>query len=207
MDSVQSQLKNRITSKGRGNIYTPKDFLDIGSRDAIDQALRRLVQGDFIHRVGRGLYHYPRRNTRIGIDIPASLDDLAQALGRQTGSKVAPSGAVAANRLGLSTQVPAMPVYLTNGRSRKVQVGNTTIQIKHVAPKLLPQGRPMSAVVLQALKYLGRDAIDDHVIRTIRKQLTPTHRRQLVRDARYATDWIADVARLIADDNANHIAA
>lgn len=207
MNSVQSQLKSRIASKGRGNVFTPKDFLDLGSRDAIDQTLRRLVQSGFLHRVGRGLYHYPRRNDRIGIDVPASIDDLAQALGRQTGSRVTPSGAVAANRLGLSTQVPAMPVYLSNGRSRKTQVGNTTIQLKHVAPKLLPQGRPMSAVVFQAIKYLGRDTIDDSVIRVIRKRLTPSQRRQLMQDARYATGWIADVARLIAENTADRIAA
>lgn len=207
MDSVQQQLKSRITSKGRGNVFTPKDFLDIGSRDAIDQALRRLVQSSFLRRVGRGLYHYPRRNDRIGIDVPPALDDLARAIGRQTGSKVAPSGAVAANRLGLSTQVPATPVYLSNGRSRKTRVGNMTIQLKHVAPKLLPQGRPMSTIVLQALKHLGRDAIDDGVIRVIRKRLTPAQRRQLMRDARYATGWIADAARRIADDDTDHTEA
>lgn len=207
MDSAQSQLKGRIVSKGRGNVFTPKDFLDIASRDAIDQALSRLVQSGFIHRVGRGLYHYPRRNNRLGLDVPASMDDLARALGRQTGSRVAPSGAVAANRLGLSTQVPAMPTYFSNGRTRQVQVGNTTIQLKHVAPKLLPQGRPMSAVVFQALKYVGRDVIDDSVVRMIRKQLTPAQRRQLVQDARYATGWIAGIARRIAEDAPDRIAA
>jgi hypothetical protein len=207
MDSVQSQLKSRIVAKGRGSVFTPKDFLDIGSRDAIDQALCRLVQSGFIHRVGRGLYHYPRRNDRLALDVPASINDLAHALGRQTGSQVVPSGAVAANRLGLSTQVPAMPTYLTNGRTRKAQVGNTTILLKHVAPKLLAQGSPISAVVFQALKYLGRDAINDSVIRTIRKQLKPAQRRQLMRGARYATGWIADIARRIADDAADRVAA
>lgn len=202
MDSIQSQVKRRIASKGRGNVFTPKDFLDVGGRDAIDQALGRLVRSDFIHRVGRGLSHFPRHNPRIGIDVPAAVDDLAHALGRQTGSTVAPSGAVAANRLGLSTQVPAVPVYLSNGRSRTAVVGNTTIQIKHVAPKLWPPGRRMSALVFQALTYLGREAVDDTVIRTIRKRLTPSQRRQLLRDARYATDWIAEVARRIAGDSA-----
>jgi hypothetical protein len=201
MDSVQTKIRSRVVSKGRGSVFTPKDFLDLGSRDAIDQAICRLAQDRFIQRVGRGLYHYPRKSDRLGIDMPAGIDDLAQAIGRQTGSRVTSSGAVAANRLGLSSQVPAMPLYLSDGRTRKVRVGNTTIQLKRVSPKRLPQGRAMSAVVFQALHFLGKDAIDNAVILAIRKRLSPSQRQHLLQDARYATGWIADVARQVADQS------
>lgn len=200
MDAVQTQIRRRIVSRGRGGVFTPKDFLDIGGRDAVDQAIGRLVRAGLLRRVARGLYHYPRTNDRLGIDVPAAIDDLADALARQTGSCIMPSGAVAANRLGLSTQVPAEPTYLSDGRTRSVRVGNTTIRLKHVSPKRM-SGRAMSATVFQALHFLGKDGVSDSVVDALRKRLSPAQRRSLLHDARYATDWIADIARRIADES------
>lgn len=138
--AIQDQILDRIRSQGRGKVFTPKDFLDLASRDAADQSLSRLVKSGDITRLARGLYHYPEMNERLGIPLAPDLDDIAEALGRQTGSRVVPSGAVAANRLGLSTQVPAKPVYLTDGRTRQVRIGKTLIQLRHAAPKELPAG-------------------------------------------------------------------
>lgn len=121
--TIQDDILDRIRGNDRGKVFTPKDFLDLGSRDAADQSLSRLVRSGEIERLGRGLYHYPRVNERLGIPIGPDPDEIAEALGRQTGSRVLPSGAVAANRLGLSTQVPAKPVYLTDGRTRQVRIG------------------------------------------------------------------------------------
>lgn len=117
MSTIQNTILDRIRRQGRGKVFTPKDFLDLGSRDAADQSLSRLAKAGEIQRLGRGLYHYPLINERLGISLSPDLDEIAEALARQTGSKVVPSGAVAANRLGLSTQVPAKPVYLTDGRT------------------------------------------------------------------------------------------
>jgi len=199
--SIQDTIVDRLRRQGRGKVFTPKDFLDIGSREAVDQALSRLVKADTIQRLGRGLYYYPKINKRLGIAIPPDVDEIADALARQTGSRIAPSGATAANRLGLSTQVPAKPIYLTDGRSRQVRVGNFVIVLKHVSPKELPVGNRTSATVLQALRYLGKDAVDETVVSRIRKALSPRKRSQLLRDARYTTDWIADVVRKIAEDH------
>lgn len=198
MDTDHTQILDRITRAGPGRVFTPKDFLDLASRDATDQALSRLVRRKTLRRLGRGLYYSPQRNAAIGVDVPPDLDEIAEAVGRQTGSRVAPSGAVAANRLGLSTQVPAKPVYLTDGRTRQVRVGKYTLQIKHVPPKDLPAGNRKSALIFQALRFIGKDAVTDHVIDTIRSALTPEDRRQLLDDAKYATDWICETARQIA---------
>lgn len=198
--TVQDTILGRIRQQGRGKVFIPKDFLDLGSRDAADQSLSRLVKSGDILRLGRGLYHYPQMNQRLGIPLGPDLDEIADALARQTGSRVVPSGAVAANRLGLSAQVPAKPVYLSDGRTRQVKIGNTTIQIRHAAPKELPVGSRTSAMVFQALRYLGQTAVDDKVIGQIRRALSPDQRRGLLRDARYTTDWIAFTVRQIAQD-------
>ena len=199
MDPVQQRILRELRRVGGGRVFTPKDFVRFASRAATDQALSRLVRSGAVRRVGRGLYYVPTINKKLGIEVPPDLDEIAAAVGRQTGSRVVPSGAVAANRLGLSTQVGAIPVYLTDGRSRKVHAGAFVIQLKHVAPKELPAGGRTSAMVFQALRYLGRPAVDDRVVRLLRRRLSPRQRRELVRDSQYAATWIAALAQRIAD--------
>jgi hypothetical protein len=202
MNDIQSNIFDRIRKSGRGKVFTPKDFLELGSREAVDQALSRLARAGEVQRLGRGLYHFPRENPRLGITPPPDTDEIADALARQTGTRIAPSGATAANRLGLSTQVPAKPIYLTDGRSRQVRVGNLVFVMKHVAPKDLPVGSRTSATVFQALRYLGRDAVTQEVIARIRRKLSAAHRAKLIKDARYATDWVAETVRKIAGTKA-----
>jgi len=200
MSTVQDDILDRIRGHDRGKVFTPKDFLDLGSRDAADQSLSRLVRSGEIQRLGRGLYHYPRVNERLGIPIGPDPDEIAEALGRQTGTRVLPSGAAAANRLGLSTQVPARPVYLTDGRTRQVRIGSMVFQIRHAAPKELSAASRTSAMVFQALRHLGREAVDEQVIARLRRALSADQRQELLRDARYTTDWIANVVRQVAQD-------
>lgn len=198
MKTVQDAILDALRRNWRGKVFTAKDFLQVGSRDAVDQALSRLARSGEINRLGRGLYHYPRTNPRLGIQLAPDTDEIAQALARRTGSRIAPSGAVAANRLGLSTQVPAKPVYLTDGRSREVKVGKIVIVVKHVAPKELPLGNPLSALVFQALRHLGKDAVNNEVISRLRRAVPAKDRRKLLADARYTTDWVAEVVRKVA---------
>jgi hypothetical protein len=200
MNAIQDQILDRICRQGRGKVFIPKDFLDLGGRDAADKSLSRLVKSGEIQRLGRGLYHYPDVNKRLGIPLAPDLDEIVEALARQTGSRVVPSGAVAANRLGLSTQVPAKPVYLTDGRTRQIRIGNTMIQLRHAAPKELPVGSRTSAMVFQALRYLGQAAVDDQVILRLRRSFSAEQRQELLKDARYTTDWIAAVVRQVAQD-------
>jgi hypothetical protein len=197
MDTMKANVLDRIRSSGRGAVFTPKDFLDIGSRDAADQALSRLTQNGQLQRLGRGLYYYPQMNRRLRIPLAPNMDAIADALGRQTGSRVIPSSAVAANRLGLSSQVPAKPIYLSDGRTRKVRVGNVEFWLKHASPKEMPPGSRTSALVFQALRYVGKDAVDVQVVAKLRRALSAQQRRELLRDAKYTTDWIGDVVRLI----------
>lgn len=195
---IQSQIERRLRRLRRGQVLIPKDFLDVGSRDGVDQALSRLTRAGVLIRVGRGIYQLPKVNQKLGIAVPPATDDIAEALARQTGSRIVPSGATAANQMGLSTQVPARPVYLTDGRSRKAKVGNFTIVLKHVSPRELPVGSRTTAVVLQALRHLGKDSITEVILNRIRQSMSPRERSRLLRESRYTTDWIAEAIRRIA---------
>ena len=197
MTNIQSAIVDYLRRRRRGQVYTSKDLLHLGNRAAIDQALSRLTKSGEIQRISRGLYYYPRTSSRLGIVVGPSTEDIAAALARQTGSRIAPSGALAANQLGVSTQVPAKNVYLTDGRSREVRVGNQVFAMKHVAPKELPIGSPLSAAIFQTLRYLGYGSINDEVISRLRRRLSAKQQRELLQDARYTTGWIGDAVRRI----------
>lgn len=200
MSPTPTLISDRINHRlgGPGAVVTPKDFLDLAGRDAVDQALGRLVRSRVLVRVGRGLYHLPRTNPTLGIEVPPDPDIVAAAIGRQTGSRVAPSGAAVANRLGLSTQIAAKPVYVTTGRSRTVQVGNQTLRFKRVAPRRLPASDGVVDRALQALRELGPDP-DESVITTLRTLLSPGQRGELLELAKYDTGWVARSARRVAE--------
>ena len=197
MQSIDSNILSRIYGSGRGSVFTPSRFLDLGNRDAVDKVLSRLVQKGAIRRLARGLYDYPEHHPVMGILVP-SPDTIARALAGKQGIRLQPSGAYAANRLGLSTQVPARIVYLTDGPSRTVRVGNQEIRLQRTTPRSMgPAGR-ISGLVIQALRHLGQKHVDDAVIRTLQSKLSDQDKKRLIKDIAYAPAWVGKHLREIA---------
>lgn len=200
MKSVLDRIVKRIQNKGHGFAFTAKDFLDLGSRGSVDVALSSLAKSGKIRRVCRGVYDYPKYSEFLGKVLAPDFDQVAHAIARNTGATIQPSGALAANLLGLSEQVPAKILYLTDGLSRTVRFGTQTITFKRTRPKeLLPND--MSALVVQALLFLGKGSVNDKIIRKIREALPAGDRKRLLKDAKYVSDWVADVVRRIAGEN------
>ncbi len=209
MKTVANKLIKRVQHKPEGYSFTASDFLDLGTRGAVDMALSSLAKVGQIRRVCRGVYDYPKRSALLGGDMAPNIDQVAYAIARKTGARMQPSEAVAANLLGLTDQVPAKIVYLTDGLSRTVKLssqklssqklGFQTITFQRTAPKNFLRN-PLSARVVQALRFLGKEAITGDVIERLQHGLTPAQRKRLVKDARYTTAWIADVARRIANE-------
>ena len=196
MQSIDSNILSRIFGSGRGSVFTPGRFLDLGSRNAVDKVLSRLVQKGTIRRLARGLYDYPKHHPIMGILAP-SPDAIARALVGQ-GIRLQPSGAYAANRLGLSTQVPARIVYLTDGPSRTVRVGNQEIRLQRTTPRSMGPADRISGLVIQALRHLGQKHVDDAVIQTLQCKLSDQDRKRLIKDIAYAPAWVGKHLREIA---------
>ncbi|SRR6266478_3555926 len=196
VNTMPAQIMRHVRAFGRGRVFTPTDFLRLGGRDSIDKALSRLTRKGVIRRLARGLYDYPRINPRLGQISPAP-DVIAHALARKTQSAVQVSGAQAANVLGLSTQVPAHPVYLTDGPSRQVSIGRTVVNLRRTSPKhLIAAGSPAGTVV-QALRYLGKDA-GPQIADTVANQLSMPDRHRLIRGAAVAPGWMRPLLDRIA---------
>ena len=197
MQSIDSRIVHRIRGTGRGSVFSPHDFIDLGSRDAVDKALSRLARKGTLRRLARGLYDYPKTHPVMGILTP-SPDTIATALAGKHGIRLQPSGAYAANLLGVSTQVPAKIVFLTDGPSRAVRVGNQEIRLIRTTPRNMgPAGR-ISGLVIQALRHLGQTHVDDSVIRTLRRKLSVGDKRQLIKDIAFAPAWVGIHLRAIA---------
>lgn len=132
-----------------------KGLLHLGSRAAVDQALSRMVRRGQLLRIGRGLYLRPIQ-TRFGGRSP-EVSTVLEAVQKQTGEAIAPSGAATANQLGLTTQVPLRPVYLTSGRTRHLKLGAQTVELRHVPRwQLTLADRPAGAVI-RVLAWGGRE--------------------------------------------------
>src|ERR1700681_2920909 len=133
--TIEDKIVNRIYGNGRGWAFSQADFADLGSRSAIDLALHRREKNRLIRRVIRGVYDYPRHSDLLHKTIGPDIDQIAHALARKFAWRIQPDGATAQNLLGLSTQVPARVIYLSDGPDRSYTVGKTSLTFQHTALK------------------------------------------------------------------------
>jgi hypothetical protein len=196
-DSTDSKVIKRIYGHKRGWVFTPGSFKDLGTRRAIDLALMRHRDDGTIRQLARGVYDYPKIDKQLG-NLQPSTDDVANALAGRDAIRLQPSGAYAANLLGLSTQVPMKVVYLTDGRTRTVQIGKRQIILKHTTPRNMATAGKISGLVIQALRHLGRKNVNTQVIAQLDRRLDAAARTQLMKDIRHAPAWITDIFRSLA---------
>jgi len=197
MDTVKHKILDRIQRAGHGKAYSPKDFLDVGSRGSVDVALSQLVDAGAIRRVIRGIYDYPQSGTLMPGPLSPDLNEVARAIARRHGWRILAAGARAANALGLSTQVPAKAVYLSDGPTRSIKLGKRTILFKHAEPKTLGASSEVNGLVIQALRHIGKNAVTDAMVRRIARVLSEPDRESLLHDTQYSTDWIHEAAKAI----------
>jgi predicted transcriptional regulator of viral defense system len=199
MQTMRDQIVTRIERLGAGKAFSAKDFLDIASRTTIDVTLASLTLSGTIRRIRRGLYDMPKVNQALGGKLTPDIDEAARAIARRQRWKIVPEGAWAANLLGLSTQVPAKITYLTDGPNKEVTIGRRSIHFKHARPSSIAQIDGKFALVVQALRYLGKEGVGPREIETLRSSLSATEKRKLVKDTQYGVDWIYEVAKKIGE--------
>jgi len=190
--AVINKVVRRIKGKG-GNVVSVTDLLDIGTRVAVDQALSRLVKQGRIVRVQRGLYSQARVSALLGRTISPQLDELVRAWAK----KNIPSGAMAANLLGLSTQVPAKIIYYTNGRSKTLKLGSHSIKFLNRGPKTMDVKGRVSPLVFQSLRYFGKDGVAPQIVSRLSRLLSPKDKKELQRNIPLAAAWMKPILEKI----------
>jgi hypothetical protein len=189
MQSIEDKIISRIYGKGRGWCFTPRDFLDLGSAESVRIALFRLVRKRSIRRLANGLYDYPREHEQLGLISP-SPDAIAQALSSRDAIRIQPSGAYATNLLGLSEQVPAKIVYLTDGISRRVKIGGREIRLKRTTPRNMATAGRISGTVIQAFRFIGKKRLTADHLETLRRRLSAQDKKCLIKDRIHAPAWM-----------------
>ncbi|OPY66698.1 MAG: hypothetical protein A4E57_02663 [Syntrophorhabdaceae bacterium PtaU1.Bin034] len=195
--SVDSIILQRIQGNGPGWVFSPAHFSDVGSRDAVATALKRYKRTGLIRQVSRGLYEVPRHHPKIG-GLPPSVDSIVKALQDRDAVRLQPTGAYAANLLGLSEQVPSKIILLTDGPTRRVNIEGQSIVLKHTTPKAMATAGRKSGLVIQALRHIGPKGVTSDILDRIRRGISDDDKKQLLQDIRYAPAWIARLMREIA---------
>lgn len=201
--TTEDKILSRIYGNGRGWAFSPADFADLGARATIDSALHRRERERVIRRVIRGIYDYPRESKALGGPVSPSIDQVANALARKFAWRIQPDGATAQNLLGLSTQVPARLVYLSDGPDRAYMVGKTSLTFEHTVLKEAGFKLRESRLVVQALKAYGEDRITPKIIAQIRKKFDPALRQRILLDTKTATGWVYAAIQEIAREDSN----
>jgi hypothetical protein len=198
---VNSRILGRIQGWGRGSVFVPVDFLDLGSREAVDLALHRFARKGTIRRLARGVYDFPKEHPVLGLLAP-SADAIARALAGRDRTRLQPAGAYAANILGLSDQVPGKAVFLTDGPSRTVKIGPTTIQVRRTTPRNMEAAGRLSGLLMQVLRELGQEHITPARRAHLKRTVPADKRRELIKDLRLAPAWMHPIFRELAEDDA-----
>lgn len=189
-------ILRRVRAKRRGWVFTPREFADVGPRAAVDQALSRLQRSGTIRRLARGIYEFPRIHPRIGVLSP-SAEAVAKAMAARTNSRIQVTKAKAANLLGLSTQVPVQNVFLTEGPSRTLKIGNQTIVLKHTVPSKMIGAGTEAGIVIQAVRAFGPNSAREIPVRAISEKLPATVKSEIKRLLPAAPVWAQPVLNRI----------
>lgn len=188
MNTLANTILEHAEGLPEGTPICAKELLHLGSRAAVDQALSRLVKRGQMMRVGRGLYVRPVES-RFGKRAP-SASRVVENIAQITGEAIAPHGAAAANKLGLTTQVPVRSVYLTSGRSRRLKFGSQVVELRHAPHWQFALGNQSSGDVLRALAWLGPEKAGA-ALRTLKRKLSASELQAIAAARAVLPAWLA----------------
>ena len=194
MQSIDDQILVKFKKARRGSLFFTEDFLYFGTAKAVSKVLERLVKTGEVSRVARGIYARLEIDSILG-SIKPGTEAIAEAISRRDKARIVPTGVMALNALGLSTQVPMNVVYLTDGAARKITIGKRKIIFKKTAPKNLAAIGSISKIVIQAMKEIGNDNMTEKEVEVILSQLAKEDPYRLEHDIRMAPEWIRIIMR------------
>ena len=198
MNSTEDKVLSRIYGNGKGYAFSSSDFIDKFPINNIDKALSLLTKQKKIRRIARGIYDYSKYSELLRQELSPDIEQVARAIARKFNWDIEVSGDTALNILGLSTQIVAQYEYLSNGATKKYTLNNGTIlKFKKSSLKNIGFKHKESSLIVQALKTLGKDRVNDDVIKSIREQIDPKKYQKILKDTKSSTVWIYETIKKI----------
>ena len=202
MQLTERQIIARVRARGRGLVFSPKLFASASDDPkAVATALGRLVQKGAIRRLAHGLYDLPRIHPKLGPLMP-SVNEVVRAIQESEAITVQPTGAYAANLLGLSTQVPMRVELYSNGPRKVIRYGRQQILLKPTTPRNMAAAGTTAGLVIQALRHLGQRNVDQDTLARIAARLDDRDRKLLLKHRIHAPAWIARILTRLAEQPA-----
>lgn len=192
MQSIDDKIITKIKKCGRGVMFSSNDFIDFGEPKSILKALERMTNSKVIIRVARGIYCYPKIDKILGLGvIYPTFEDIAQYIAKRDKARIVPTGSYALNVLGLSTQVPANVVYLTDGSPRQIKLNSGKgIKFIKTAPKNLAFKNKLAMLLTFALKEIGEENINNEQKQHIANLLKNEDKSIIEKDFGLMPAWI-----------------
>ena len=194
---IYTEIKKRIELDEPGTVFLTSDFTDIATTTTVRKCLGRQVEEKNIRRIIAGVYEKPVYSELLKEYIPVNPDAVAYAIARSFHWTIAPCGDVALNKLRLSTQVPVVWSYISDGPYRKFSWDNITLSYKHRANREISFMSETTTLVVEALKTLGKERIDDDVIVSLRNRLPEEEKKKMLKEATGVSEWIYAVIRKV----------
>jgi hypothetical protein len=196
--SIENKIVNKIKKHKRGKIFFADDFALLGSADSIRQALQSLQKSGLLVRVATGVYCYPQLNKYKWLDekyILPTIGEIAHAIAKRDKIRIVPTSSHALNALGLSTQVPANEVYITDGAARRIQVGNGRgILFKHTSEiRRLSFKSELLMLIDSALREIGEENIRPQELEIIKEKLKYANQKDIDRDIDLMPIWVREI--------------
>ena len=195
---IMNQMRSRVMTAAQGDVFIPSDFADLAEPRIVSMYLGRMSADGTLEKVKRGVYAKPRKSDWLGTSVPPKSDEIAKAIARNFGWTVVPCGDTALNVMGLSTQIPAVWLYVSDGPYKTYRADGITLQFKHTDRKNELIGISyQSALVIQALRALGKDQIDYETIQKLKNRLSSKEKREMLRECQHITAWIYGIVKKI----------
>ncbi|MDP4040800.1 DUF6088 family protein [Mycoplasma mycoides] len=198
--SYLSQIQNRINHFEPGTIFISNDFLDIASNETVRRTLNKLVEEQKIKRIMNGFYYSPAYSELIQEYEAFGVHELAISIARKYNWEIAPFGIACLNILGLSTQVPAKNIYVTNGKNKTYRINRKVIEFKKVSNKEISNMSLKTKIVIQAIKEVGKNNLTKKDISRIRHRLSEVEKQNLLKEASCTTVWVYDYIKEICKE-------
>lgn len=204
--TVSNKIENIITKSEKGNLLFVSDFTQYGNYDTVRKSLQRLANKGIVIRISKGIYYYPKTDELFGVLYPTA-EEIGKAIAQRDRARIIPTGAYAQHLLGLSTQIPMNIVYLTDGSTRKVKIGNQTIIFKKTSPRNLSFESKLSSLIIQALKSKKEKHITQSEKQKLAEIIKQSKEEVLIKnDIQNAPVWIQKIVLEILSNIRNELA-
>lgn len=200
MDKCIDKMERRIISYPKGSAFVVSDFTDLMSYETAKKAIVKLAKSKKIRHVIRGVYDNPSYSSLLQEFTAPKPNEIAKALARNYNWNITVSGDAALNMLGLSTQVPANWCYISSGPYKKYEMGKVSIEFKHRADKSISGMSEKTAMVIQAIKAIGKGKMSPSTIQTISQRLSSEEKKTILAESRKTTVWIYEVVKKICKE-------